>query len=189
MTRNSLKSFAAIGALALVLAFLPGGAQAQTIQSSITTSSAITATDGVDMGFGTWFLIHGGAPANDFTLTMDTAGAVVSTAAPPSVSTELVAGSGQGTVLVTVPAGANGVVLQMTRGAIVDFPSAALTLQNTTYGTVTQGANQPLAGAAVPVTVVTGGVNEVVSFGAQIAVTGTPADGANTGSFSVTFAY
>lgn len=191
MTFKPFQSLAAFAALALVLAFSSGSAHAQTVQSSITTSSAITATDGVDMAFGTWFLLHGpGGAGDDFSLTIDTAGVITDDiVAQASVATELVAGpAAAGTVLVTVPLGADGVVLQMTRGAITDFPSAALTMQNVTYSTASQ-VEAPFNLVAVPVTVITGGTDETVSFGADILVTATPADGLNTASFVVSFAY
>jgi hypothetical protein len=190
MNFKSMKYAAAVAVIALGIS---GQAQAQTpVLTNITTNSAITIVDVQDIEFGTWFLIFRNADA--FSLNMTTAG--VSSAvglgggAADSQAIELVAGTGEGQVTVDLPVGLNNIQLNMQRDAIVDFADAGLTLTNTTYGTATEGANVALATATnVPVTVVNGGTPEVVSFGADIAVSATPADAAHSASFNVTFAY
>lgn len=190
MTANKFKTLALFGAVALGLAFTSGSAKAQdTVNVSITQNAAITTTDVADMGFGTWFLAVVGG--DDFTLTMDSGtGAVADAGRVGSFATVLTPGSGFGQVNVGLPAGANGIVLQMTASAITDFADAGLTLQNLTYDTATEGTNQSIVSmVSEPVTVVTGGTDEVVTFGGQINVTATPAAGAHTASFDVTFAF
>lgn len=190
MTFDAFKTLAVCGLIALGFAVFSPSAKAQTtVQTSITTSSAITVTDGDDIDFGTWFLVHGGLPADDFTLVMDTTGAITDNiVAQDATAIELTAANQNGTVDVTTPLGADNVVLQMTRGAINDFADAGLSLTAVTYATATE-AEAPLLLAAVPVTVLVGGTDEEVAFGATITVTGTPVDNTHTATFSVTFAY
>lgn len=184
---QSMKSLAVLGAFALMLAFSTNANAQTTVQASITTNAAITVADGVDMDYGTWFLAVNGA--DDFLLTMTTAGVVTASGNVTSTATNIVPAVGAGTVTVTTPTGTTNTVLQMTRSAIIDFPDAGLTFQNTTYGTAAQGANQALGVVAVPVTVATGGTPQTVSFGGQINVSATPADATHLASFTVSFAY
>jgi hypothetical protein len=164
-----------------------------TVNASITTSSAITVADGQDMTFGTWFLIF--RNADNFSLHMTTAGVITAVGLGPTPATDsrainILAAAQVGTVTVQLPAGVSGVVLNMQRTAITDFTDVALTLNNITYATATEGANLALpATTNVPVTAVTGGTPETVSFGADIDVTATPADATHTASFDVSFAY
>jgi hypothetical protein len=182
----SLRPLAALGAIALCLTLTSGKANAQTVvQASITTNAAITVVDGVDMAFGEWFLVHGGAPANDFNIVLDTAGGVTDTAVAPSLATEITPGPVSGTVTVELPAAAT---VQMTRGVIADFADPGLTLTAITYATATE-AEAPLLLVAVPVTVTAPATPETVSFGATVAVTATPGDAIHTASFAVSFAY
>lgn len=186
MTTNTFKTLALVGAIALGMIFTPGSAKAQTtVNNAIITNAAITVTDGLDGDWGTWFLAV--VAADDFTLTMDTAGAIVAAGNVTSFATETISVDQEATVLVQVPAA--GIELQMIRSVITDMPDAGLTFQNTTYGTVTEGADQPLNAIAVPVTVVAAGVNETVSFGGQINVTATPANATHTAVYTVSFSY
>ncbi|MGZ9109226.1 MAG: hypothetical protein ACXW4B_10460 [Micavibrio sp.] len=188
MTANKLKTLALFGAVALGLAFIPGTAKAQTVNATLTTDAGITTVDVSDMGFGTWFLAYIGA--DSFTLDMDTAGTVVANGIATSFATELVPGSGFGEVTVDLPLGANNIVLQMTATAITDFADPALTLQSLLYETATELADQPFVPlVGTDVTVVTGGTPESVRFGATIAVSAQPADGLDTATFDVSFAF
>ncbi len=163
-----------------------------TVSVSMTTNSAVTVADGVDMNFGTWFLVF--RNADPFDLRLTTAGTVsainLGGGTGDSQAIETLAAAQAGTVTVSLPTGINGVVVNLQRTAITPFTDPGLTLQNITYGTTTQGANQALAEATNrPVTIVTGGTPETVRFGADIHVTATPADAAHTASFNVSFAY
>jgi hypothetical protein len=187
----SKKTYLMVGVAILGLAFTATQANAQTpVDVSIETDSSITVVDGDDMDFGTWFLVF--RNADPFELRMATNGVItpqnMAGGAGDSLAAELVNIDQEANMTVELPTGANNIQLNMTRTAITDFPSAALTLQAITYGTATQGANQAMAfPGASPVTVVTGGTPEVVSFGADIAVTATPADAAHTATFDVNF--
>lgn len=186
MTTHTFKTLALVGAIALGMILTPGSAKAQTtVNAAITTNAAITVVDGVDADFGTWFLAVVGGDA--FTLTMDTAGAIVAAGNVTSFATETINVDQEATVTVAVPAA--GIVLQMTRSAITDMPDAGLTYQNTTYATATEGADVALGAVAVPVTVVAANTAETVSFGGQINVTATPANATHTATYTVSFAY
>ncbi len=183
---------AALMGIAIVPTITEAAPVTPTVVVNLTTNSAITVADGVDMQFGTWFLIFRNADL--FNLNLTTAGVVSAVGlgggAGDSQAINTLPGPVAGTVTVTLPAGINGIQLNMQRTAITQFTDPGLTLANTTYGTATEGANQALITTTnVPVTVVTGGVNETVSFGADINVTATPADAAHTSSFIVSFAY
>lgn len=193
MNFTALRNGTALAVAILGISGFMGQAQAQTvITTNLTVDSAITVTPGNNIEFGTWLLIYRNGDA--FELVMDTAGVVTPTnltgVPGDSVAIQLAAGTGQGTLTVDLPVGANGVLLNMTRGAITDMPDLGLTLQTPTYGTFTQGANQAFPQATnVPVTVITGGAPETVSFGATVAVTAQPANAAHAGTFTVNFAY
>lgn len=193
MNFNKLKTAAAVAVITMGIAGYAMQANAQTpVLANITTSSAITVADVSDMEFGTWFLLYRNADA--FTLTMATDGNItvggLGGGPLDSQALNLVAGAGEAEVTVDLPVGANGIVLQMQRDAIVDFLDGGLTLQNITYETTTEGANLALAQATdVDVTVITGGAPESVTFGGEIAVSGMPADATHSASFNVSFAY
>ena len=193
MTFQSIKTMAATAALLIGVVGAGSIATAQTpVQAAITTNAAITVVDIRDMAFGTWLLVFRNADA--FSLTMDTTGVItpVGLGGGPtnSIALNLVTAPLTARVSANLPAGANGVVINMQRDAIVDMPDLGLTFVSPTYATVTEGANQALPLATpVPVTVVTGGTAEVVDFGGTIDVSATPANATHTASFNVTFAY
>jgi hypothetical protein len=188
MNVKPIKFLAVQGAFALMLAFSPTANAQTVVQASISTSSAITVADGADMAFGEWFLAVGGA-GGPFSLTLSTAGVITDDAGASSFAEEITPGAVVGTVTATTPTGVDGIVLQMTRDAIVPFADAGLTLENITYMTTTEAEDALDEATAVPVTVLVGGTPELVSFGADIAVSATPADGTHTASFTVSFAY
>lgn len=194
MNLKALKYGAAVGVAMMGISGFLGQAQAQTvIQANITVDSAITVTPGLNIEFGTWLLVY--RNADPFELTMDTAGNIVvnniAAGAGNSVAIQLTPGTGAGNLTVNLPTGANGVTLNMSRGAITNFGGGGLTLQNITYGTTIEGANQVFAQSPTlePVTVVTGGTPQTVSFGAEIAVASQPVNGPASASFTVSFAY
>ena len=190
MITNKLKTLALLGAIALGTILAPQSAKAQdTVNATITQDGAITTVDVADMGFGTWFLAVVGGDV--FTLTMNSSTGVVTAAGNVgSFATELTAGTGEGQVTAELPLGADGIIIQMTPSAITDFTDPGLTLSSLTYSTATQGVDDPLTPlVAAPVTCVTGGTPEPITFGGVIDVSATPADGLDTASFTVTFAY
>lgn len=190
MNFKSMKYAAAVAAIALGIS---GHAQAQTpVLANITTSATITVADIADMEFGSWFLIF--RNADIFSLVMTPAGVVTPTGLggnpTDSQAVVLVAGAGEGQVSANLPTGADGYVINMQRDAVVDFPDPGLALSAVTYSTATEvGPTLVPAATNVPVTVVTGGTPEVVSFGSTISVSATPADATHSASFNVTFAY
>lgn len=192
MNFTTLRNGTAVAVAILGISGFMGQAQAQTvITTNLTVDSAITVTPGNNIEFGTWLLVY--RNADPFELTMDTTGTItpnnIAVGPGNSVAVQLAAGTGQGTLTVDLPTGANGVTVNMTRGVITDMPSIGLTLQNITYATFTQAESAFLQATNEPVTVVTGGVPETVSFGAEVAVTAQPADGPHSGTFTVNFAY
>lgn len=193
MTFKSIKTMAAVAALITGVTGAAFVANAQTpVQVALTTNSAITVVDIRDMAFGTWLLVFRNADA--FSLVMDTTGTITPTglAGGPtnSIALNLVSANQTARVSANLPAGANGVQINMQRDAIIDMPDLGLTFVSPTYATVTEGANQALPLATnVPVTVVLGGTAEVVDFGGTIDVSATPANATHTASFNVTFAY
>lgn len=193
MNFTTLRNGTALAVAILGISGFIGQAQAQTvITANLDVDSAITVVAGNDIEFGTWLLVYRNADA--FTLDMVASTGVTTPAGlgggpTNSVAIELVAGTGAGDLTVELPAGANGVVINMTRGVITDMPSTALTLQNITYNTVTENDAAFAQTINHPVTVITGGVPETVSFGATVAVGGQPVDGPHSGTFTVNFAY
>lgn len=186
---------AAVAAL-MGVAFAPtqshAAAVTPTVNANITTASAITVADGLDMQFGTWFILF--RNADNFIIRLDTADAISTVGLGPAPATDsrainTLVGPVSGTVTASLPAGVNGVVINMQRTAITDFADAALTLNTITYSTATE-AEAPLpATTNVPVTVLVGATPEVVSFGGDVEVTGNPADLLHVASFQVSFAY
>ncbi len=190
MGTRMLKKFLVLMGGALICTIAAGNANAQTtVTTTLTTDSSITAVDGADADYGTWFIAYRAPDA--FDLVMDTAGVTSTANIVTSTALNLVLVDQPGDLTVDLPAGANGVVLDMERTAITDFADPALTLTSITYGTATEGANLAFAvtPATVPVTVVTGGTPEPVTFGSTIAVTGQPVDGADTADYDVTFSF
>lgn len=193
--RTKILATAAVAAL-MGVAFAPSQSHAAavtpTVNATLTTSSAITVADGVDMGFGTWFILF--RNADNFSLRLSTAGAISTVGlggvpATDSRAINTLIAPVAGTVTATLPSGVSGVVINMQRSAITDFADAALTLSNTTYSTATEAEAPLLTTTNVPVTIVTGGTPETVNFGADIDITGNPADLTHTASFVVSFAY
>ncbi len=183
----------AIGAAIMGISGFTGQAHAQTnsalVTAQITVVSGIEATVGLPIDFGTWVLAY--RAGNNFTLVMDTTGAVVADNVA-SVAIPVVAGAGAGNLTVDVPAGLTNTILQMTRGAITNFAGGSgLSLTAVSYRTASQ-VEAPFAQTVNhPVTVITGGVDEVVNFGATISITAQPLVQAapHTASFTATFNY
>ncbi len=162
-----------------------------TMNSVIEAVPALNVVKTGNMDFGRWLLSY---DTNNIVLVMDTAGNVTPTTTAPSTVLELdTTASRAGTLDVSLPAGINAYELDMTVAAITDYADAAYTLSAITYGTATEGADQAVTadGTTVhPVTVVTGGVPEVVSFGGTITVSAAVTPGIDSdASFVVTFAY
>lgn len=185
--KNFAKS-AAVAALALGWSFGAVQAAPVTIATTITTSSAITATKVNDIRFGTWLVIVRSTETP--TLTMDNAGAVAKTGNTLSTLQNIVAAPGPGGLTVNVPVGSTNTILQMTRTAASAFTDPGMNVSAVSYSTAIEGNNKPfLAATAYPVTVVTGGTAEPVTLASAVNFTATPADGTYSSSFDVSFAY
>jgi hypothetical protein len=192
MRLKKFKKLMALGAAASAITVSSiDPAEAQTpVKVQLTTDSAITVTDGVDGELGSWLIVI--RSGETVTLTQSTSNCTVTNTSSGTNSTVInlsSAGVACGTVLVKVPAA--GVVLQMTRSAIADFPDAGVALDSVTYGTATQGDDQALAAATgKPVTIVGANTDETIKFGTVTKVTASPADATDAeASFNVTFAY
>jgi len=180
MTFKSIKTMAAAAALLAGIAGAATVANAQTpVLANLTTSSTITVADIRDMAFGTWFIIH-----RNVVTAANLAGGPTN-----SQAVKLVPGDLTGRVSASLPTGADGLVINMQRDAIVNFTDTTLALQTVRYSTFTEAAAALGQAVNVPVTIVTGGTPEVVNFSAEIAVTGQPTDAAHSASFNVTFAF
>lgn len=192
MNLNTLKRTAATAAIIASTILMPVAGQAAnpTVSTSITTASGITVADGVDTAFGSWLVIV--RNGESITLTMDELGAIVAGGATQSTVINLTPGTGvAGTVTVDVPAGANNVVLQMSRTAATAFGTAGLAFTSVAYSTAAEGNLNAFAAtpATVPVTVVAGGTPQTVTFSPVLTFTASVAPGTYTSSFDVSFAY
>lgn len=195
MQFKSLKAVALATTAVMALSF-PINSQAAdnaTVNAVIEAMPALNVIKVSNMDFGRWILTHDGA-GGDIVLLMDTAGNVTPTAGGTSAAIEIdTNASTAGRLDVLLPVGLNAYALDMTVAAIVDFADAAYTLSDLTYTTATQAGQNAITadGTTVhPVTVVTGGVPEIVNFGGTITVTATPTPGVDSdGAFTATFAY
>jgi hypothetical protein len=195
MTFRTFKTLA-VASLALAgIAMMPGQANAQaetaTVTASIITDAGITAAVGDTMDFGTWLL--GVSTGDEAAITMDTAGAITVTSQTGTAQAIDLGGTNTGTpgtVTVDLPTGADGIELQMERGAITQFGDTNIVLSDIVYVTATEAIEAPVDEAVpVVVTVVTGGTPETVTFGGTITASETPADNTHTATFDVTFGY
>lgn len=160
----------------------------------INTQAGITALTNVDMDFGSWLIgVH---PGDAPTVIMAAADGALSTTT--GVSSQLIELTGaangtQGELLVTLPAGADGLTVQMSRGAIADFAGGDLSLTAVTYVNSDNGAQTGtlLEATPVPIDIAVGATGATVSFGGTVTASATPAgDGVtHTASFNVSFAY
>lgn len=177
-----------VAAIGIIGLSQDANAQTATVQADLVTNSAVTATTVSAMDFGEWLLVHGGAGTATLTLTDDgTLTVTPNTAtAPGSTFVEITPSASEGLVNVQGPAAG---ILTMTRSNTTDFTDAGLTLSNVSYRTATESGNLATDTSFGAVTLVTGGVDEAVVFGGQVAVTASPADAAHVATFDVTFAY
>ncbi len=192
MNLNTLKRTAATAAIIASTILMPVAGQAAnpTVTTSITTASGITVADGVDVAFGSWLVIV--RNAESIVLTMDQTGAIVASGATQSTVVNLTPGTGvAGTVTVDVPVGANNAVLQMSRTAATAFGVAGLAFTSVAYSTAVEGNMQAfvVTPATEPVTVVTGGTPQTVTFSPVLTFSATVPDGTYTSSFDVSFAW
>jgi hypothetical protein len=189
MKLTKLKRLATVSAVALGMAVTNGPAQAQTenLTATLETNSAITSNVANNLDFGEWFInfVAGDTPV----LTMNTNGAltVTQTGAVGNGSqlVQITAPTNRGEINVQTPAPS---LLDITCTNIVDFVDGGLTLNVIRYDTATQPVTA-CDNTADPVTVVSGGTDELVSFGGDITVSATPGDGTHTATFQVDFAY
>lgn len=187
--RSKLLSSAAI----LGLASLPAVAFAADnvdVDAVITTSAGITAAHVADINFGTWLV--GIASGDTPTITLDASNGSLSSGNVGSSQLINLTGATAGTmgqVTVNLPAGADGIVLQMERSAITDFTDTGLSLTTVLYDTDDIVPGTLAAVTAVDVTVESGGVAEPTFFGAIITADATPADATHSATFNVSFSY
>jgi hypothetical protein len=160
----------------------------------IETQAGITAATQQDMDFGSWLIgVH---PGDNPTVVLEPDGDLTTTTGVGSQLIELTgATTGDvGEVLVTLPTGADGITVQMSRGAITPFADGSLVLGTITYlnsddvlqtGTLLE--NDP----GKPITVDVGATGATVSLGGTVTASATPVgDGVvHTASFNVSFAY
>lgn len=193
MQFKSIKAVALATTAVMALSFPLNNSQAAdnaTVNAVIEAMPALDVIKVRNMDFGRWILTYDAG----FDLVLDTAGNVTTTAAGDDVAIEIdTNASTAGRLDVTLPVGLNNYELDMTVDTLTDFTDGAYTLSAPTYGTVTEGQDQPITadGLAVhPVTVVTGGVPEIVTFGATITIESTPTPGVDSdGALVATFAY
>lgn len=194
MNFKTFKQVAVIGTAIVALGYMSDVAKAAptaTVTASITTSSTITALTGVNMDFGTWLVgVHA---ADAPTITMNSAtGAYTIGAVGSSQIKNLGAATGTpGSATITLPTGADGIVVQMSLDTLTDFPGASgLSMTGITYSTLTEADTAIIQGGATqPVTNVLGGAPETIKFGGTITATATPTDGNYAGSIDVSFDY
>lgn len=199
MRLNKYKLLALTSAIVMQMVAAPSfvnAADNADVTVDIETAAGITAVTQTDMDFGSWLIgVHTGATPQ---IIMAAGTGVLSTASLGGSQVINLTGatSGtRGTVLVTLPAGANGITLQMTRGTITQFTDTSLSLGTITYvnsddgdesGTLASGSAN-----AVPITVDVGATGATVGFGGTITASATPVGDAvvHTASFDVAFAY
>lgn len=192
MNFRTMKMVAAFAVAFFGVAALSSNAQAQdTITANIEFDSAITTTNPTDLDFGTWLaIVRGGETV---TLTMDNTAAITPGGITTSTFQPIAGTPAAGGIDVDLPTGTANVILQMSRQAVTAFTtnSAVMSLSAVTYSAAVEGTNLafPVSPATVPVTVVAGGTPQHVTFGGTISLTGTPADGPDSASFDVSFAY
>lgn len=188
MRRTTLKFLAFTGAVALGIAGSNSAfAQTETVQATLTTSSAITSNVVSAIDFGTWLLIVDGVETPTITLTDDGTVDATTGGITNSQLAEITAPATEGVVTVQTPAPA---VLTMTRSNTTDFTDGGLSLTAVTYNTATEASTNINADAASgTVTVLAANTDETVTFGGTVTADATPADAAHTASFDVTFSY
>lgn len=164
-------------------------AQTETVNATLTVSSAITSNDVSDMDFGTWLIQFEAGDTPVITLTSDGTAATSQTGSVANGSQviEITDSATEGVVTVQTPAPSS---LTLTRSNTVAFASGALSLASVAFRTASNGPTAINANAATgTVTVVAGATDETIRFGGTVAISATPADGIHTASFDVTLAY
>ena len=193
MKFKSLKTLALVSAAVLGMSMPVNAADNANVTVDIETAGGITALTQTDMNFGHWLVgVH---PGDAPTIVMTPAGVLSTTTGVGSQLIKLDAGANgtQGTVLVTLPTGADGLTLQMSRGAITNFTDTSLSLGTITYSNSDAAQTGTLleADPGKPITITTGATGATVSFGGTITASGTPVGDnvLHTASFLVSFAY
>lgn len=191
MNTFTMKKLATVSAVALTLALGAQDALAQDttgeVDTSITTSNAITATltDGTD--FGTWLIFHDTVNNATLDLASDTGTVTPAVAGGTTEASFVVGAANLGTINIQVPVAAN-VVMTYTALA-TDFPgpsNAALTNLNYTFGAA---SDVDLAAAATATLAAVPAPGIDVDFGGLITFTGTPANGTYQATSTIDFSY
>ncbi|PCJ02720.1 MAG: hypothetical protein COB14_01800 [Alphaproteobacteria bacterium] len=194
MRHNTLKLLAFASAVSLGFAMTSNSfAQTETVNATLTLTSAITTVDVSDMDFGEWVAIipAGGADdtSNDVIITLTSDGTVASSVAGVTDSTvlQVTAPLTEGVVTVETPSASS---LTITRSGDSDFADAGISLNTTSYRTASEGPISLDANTDTgTVTVVGAATAETVTFGGTITFAEQAADGVHPASFDVTFSY
>jgi hypothetical protein len=196
MNFKSFKTLALVGSAVIGLGLTSGlafAADNDDVDASITTSTTITATAGAVMDFGVWLIGIPTGNLNSSTLVMNPqTGAVTPTTGGGHQLIVLPGAPAFGTVTVTLPAGADGLTLQMSHDALTPALGAGLTLSNISYYNPDTPAQTGVMTPTTqyPITILDGATGSAVRFGGTItADTATPTDGAHGETFNVAFAY
>ena len=198
MRFNKYKLMALGSAIVMQMMVVPSLVEAANnadVTVDIETAAGITAVTQTDMNFGSWLIgIRSGETP---TITLDEATGNVAVAGNTNSDIINLTGATTGTrgsILVTLPTGADGLTLQMSRGVITQFVDTSLVLSNIEYLSADNGETGVLASGApnsVDILVTTGGTGALVRFGGRVTANATPVgDGiVHTASFDVAFAY
>ena len=193
MKFQSLKTLALVSTAVLGMSMPVLAADNANVTVDINTLGGITALTTADMNFGHWLVgvRTGDAP----TIVMTPDGTLSTTTGVGSQLIKLDAGATgtEGTVLVTLPTGADGLTIQMSRGLITNFVDTNLSLGTITYSNsdAAQAGTLLEADPGKPITITTGATGATVSFGGTITASATPVGDnvTHTASFNVSFAY
>ncbi|MFP4097151.1 MAG: hypothetical protein ACLFU1_00005 [Alphaproteobacteria bacterium] len=184
MKRMTLRLLACAGIAAFGTAALSTDAFAQvsaTVPITVSQSATITVANDTDIAYGTWMLVHDGS--NDITLDMATDGTVTPTAGGDSQAVEVAAGT-VGAITVTAPAAGDLTICSDAPSAMSDAANYAFTLPVYQYAGGAADQALPLCSGS-PDTVSATGAADTVSLGGLMTVSGTPADGAASGTIDI----
>ena len=198
MRFNKYKLLALGSAIVMQMMIAPSFVEAANnadVTVDIETAAGITAVTQSDMNFGSWLIGIRSGETPYITLDEGTGALSVTGSTNSDIINLTGATTGtRGSILVTLPTGADGLTLQMSRGVITQFADTSLVLSNIEYLSDDNGETGPLASGApnsVDIQVTTGGTGALVQFGGRITATATPVGDAvvHTASFDVAFAY
>ena len=191
MRRSPLKLLAFTSVIALGFATAGDSlAQTETVNATLTTSSAITTTDTSDMDFGEWLIQFTAGDTPELTLSHSGALTVTQTGAVGNGSqvVQITAPATRGVVDVQTP-GTSSLTMTRVAASTTDFTDAGLTLAHVAYFTASETGSIDSDTDTGPVTITAAATDESVNFGGVIDISATPTDGVHTAQFDVNFAY